>query len=98
MKIVKIKDKEILIANVDGSFHAIANPCTHRGGDLSKGALIDNVVTCPVHGSRFDVITGKSLSGPKTLFFRTKTNDATSLEIRVNGKDILMYQRSDWGI
>ena len=98
MKIVKIKDKEILIANVNGSFYAIANPCTHRGGDLSKGSLEDNIVTCPVHGSRFDVTTGKSLSGPKTLFFRTKTSDATSHEIRVDGKDILMYQRSSWGI
>jgi len=98
MKIVKIKDKEILIVNVNGSFYVIENPCTHRGGDLSKGSLEDNIVTCPVHGSRFDVTTGKSISGPKILFFKAKTGDLTSYELKIDGKDILLYQRSSWGV
>jgi len=98
MKMVKIKDKELLIVNVNGNFYAITNPYTHKGGDLSKGSLVDKVVTCPVHGSKFDVTTGKSLSGPKSGFFRSKTGDATPYEVRVEGKDILIYQRSSWGM
>ena len=98
MKMVRINDGEVLIANVNGSFYAIANPCTHRGGGLSEGSLEGNIVTCPIHGSKFDVTTGKSILGPKTLFFRAKTGDATSYELRVDGGDILLSQQSPWGI
>jgi nitrite reductase/ring-hydroxylating ferredoxin subunit len=98
MKMVKVKDKEILIANVNGSFYAIENPCTHRGGDLSEGTLEGNIVTCPTHGSKFDVTTGKIVLGPKSLFGRAKTGDSTTCELRVDGEDILIHQRSPWGI
>ena len=98
MKMVRINDEEVLIANVNGSFYAIANSCTHRGGGLSEGSLEGSIVTCPIHGSRFDVTTGKSIFGPKTLFSRGKTGDATSYELRVDGEDILLSQQSPWGI
>jgi nitrite reductase/ring-hydroxylating ferredoxin subunit len=35
MKMVKLEDKEILIANVNGNYYAIANRCTYAKGDLS---------------------------------------------------------------
>ena len=98
MKMVKVKDKEVLIANVNGSFYAIANLCIHKGGSLSEGSLEGNIVTCPIHGSRFDVTTGKNILGPKALFSRGEESDAKSHELRVDGKDILVYQRSIWGI
>jgi nitrite reductase/ring-hydroxylating ferredoxin subunit len=98
MKMVRINDGEVLIANVNGSFYAIANPCTHKSGGLSEGSLEGSIVTCPIHGSRFDVTTGKSILGPKTLFFRAKTTDTTSYELRVDGEDILLHQQSPWGI
>jgi 3-phenylpropionate/trans-cinnamate dioxygenase ferredoxin subunit len=89
MKMVKIEEKEILIANVDGKYYAIGNICTHAGGDLSKGILDGNIVTCPKHGSKFDVTTGKAVSGPKVLFLRLKIKDEPSFEVKVKGKDIL---------
>ena len=95
---VKSKDKEILIVNVNESFYAIQNPCTHREGDLSEGSLEGNIVTCPIHGSKFDVTTGKCILGPKSLFARGKKGDATTYELRVDGEDILIHQRSPWGI
>jgi len=61
MKLVKLEEKEILISNVNGNYYAIVNRCTHRGGDLSKGSLDGNIVTCPVHGAKFDVTTGKAI-------------------------------------
>ena len=90
MKTVKLEEKEILIANVDGNYYAIANRCTHRGGDLSKGSLNGNIVTCPVHGAKFDVTTGKVISGPKIAFFRAKTNDEPSFEVKVEGRDVML--------
>jgi 3-phenylpropionate/trans-cinnamate dioxygenase ferredoxin subunit len=98
MKMVKIKDIEILIINIGNNFYAIENCCTHRKGDLSKGSLESHFLTCPVHGSKFDVTTGKNVKGPKLIFFRGNTGDLKSYELRVEGKDIKSYQRSSWGV
>jgi 3-phenylpropionate/trans-cinnamate dioxygenase ferredoxin subunit len=98
MKTVKIKDEEILIVNVDNAFHAVANLCTHKGGDLSKGTLEGKILTCPVHGSKFDVTTGKNVNGPKLFMFRGNTGDLKKYELKVDGTNILVYKRSSWGI
>jgi nitrite reductase/ring-hydroxylating ferredoxin subunit len=90
MKMVKLEDKEVLVANVNGNYYAIANRCTHRGGDLSKGSLEGNIVTCPLHSSKFDVTTGKAVSGPKIAFFRAKTNDEPSFEVKIEGNDVML--------
>jgi 3-phenylpropionate/trans-cinnamate dioxygenase ferredoxin subunit len=90
MKMIRFEEKEILIANVNGNYYAIANRCTHRNGDLSKGSLEGSIVTCPVHGAKFDVTTGKAVSGPKLLFFKAKTNDETSFEVKIEAKDIML--------
>ena len=63
---VTVKDTPVLIANVNGKYFAIGNECTHKGCTLSDGQLEDNNVTCPCHGSTFDVKTGKVVSGPAT--------------------------------
>ena len=94
---VKIKDKEILIANVDGGFYAIANTCTHKGGSLSEGSLEGNIVTYQIHGSKFDVTTGKCIRKPGNIF-KAKIDDATLYELRVDGDDILIFQRGAWDI
>jgi nitrite reductase/ring-hydroxylating ferredoxin subunit len=90
MKMVKLEGKEILIANVNGNYFAIGDICTHAGGDLSKGSLEGNIVTCPKHGSKFDVTTGKVVSGPKILFIHPKINDEAFYEVKVEGKDVLL--------
>ena len=64
MKHVEVDGKELLIANVDGKFYAISDRCGHMNALLSMGNLTGNTVTCPFHGSKFDVTTGKKLSEP----------------------------------
>jgi nitrite reductase/ring-hydroxylating ferredoxin subunit/multimeric flavodoxin WrbA len=54
------KTIEIAIFNLDGTFHAISNSCIHKGGPLSKGLLNGEIVTCPWHGWKYSVKTGKS--------------------------------------
>jgi 3-phenylpropionate/trans-cinnamate dioxygenase ferredoxin subunit len=90
MKAFKLEEKEILIANVNGNYYAIANRCTHKNGDLSKGSLEGNIVTCPVHGARFDVTSGKAVAGPKLAFFRAKTNDELSYQVKIEGTDVIV--------
>jgi 3-phenylpropionate/trans-cinnamate dioxygenase ferredoxin component len=59
MKKVDVDGRELLLARVDGSYYAIDDRCPHMGGDLSKGSLQGSIVTCPKHGSRFDVRDGQ---------------------------------------
>ena len=90
MKMVRLDDKEILIANVNGSYYAIGNRCTHAGGDLSQGSLQNNVVTCPKHGAKFDVTTGKVISPPKVGLFHPKIKDEPSYQVKVENENILI--------
>ena len=75
MKVVKLAEKEVLIANVNDVYYAIGNMCSHMRGDLSKGMLEGNTVTCPKHRAKFDVTTGKVVSGPKIPFMHPKIKD-----------------------
>ena len=85
-----LSGNEILLANVGGSYFAIAGKCTHAGADLSMGKLDGGIVTCPRHGSRFDMRTGKALSGPKIGFLKLKTSDAKTYEVKVMGNDVMV--------
>ena len=55
---------ETAVFNVNGGFCATQNKCTHRQGPLSKGKVDGSTVTCPLHGSQFNVCTGEVLRGP----------------------------------
>jgi nitrite reductase/ring-hydroxylating ferredoxin subunit len=52
------------VFNVDGRLCATQAKCTHSGGPLAEGRLEGATVTCPWHGSQFDVTTGSVLRGP----------------------------------
>ena len=55
---------EIAVANVEGTFYALSDICTHRGCSLSEGKLDGTTLECICHGSRFDVSTGDVVRGP----------------------------------
>jgi len=60
---VRVGDHSVALFNVAGSIYAIDNICPHAGGPLARGALggpDGAVVSCPLHGWRFDVRTGRS--------------------------------------
>ena len=90
MKMFTIGEKEYLVANVDGNFYAIGNRCTHAKGDLSRGSLEGNIVTCPKHKSKFDVTNGKVVSGPKIPLIHPKINDEPSFQVKVEDNTILL--------
>ena len=90
MKSFVIKDKEILIANVDGDFFAIDNRCSHMGGNLSEGTLEDDIIICPRHGSHFNVRNGEAVRGPKILIFKLNTKNLRVYEIEVRENDIMI--------
>lgn len=62
-KLVEIEDKRVSLFNIDGTYYAIDDTCTHQGGPLSEGVVEGEEVTCPWHGARFNVKTGE-VTGP----------------------------------
>jgi nitrite reductase/ring-hydroxylating ferredoxin subunit len=64
MAAFEIGGERVAIANVDGTLFAFSDLCPHRQCSLADGSLADSVVTCPCHGSQFDVRTGERLRGP----------------------------------
>lgn len=59
------------VFNVAGSFCATQAKCPHMQGPLDEGKLDGSTVTCPWHGSQFNVCTGAVLKGPATVPVRT---------------------------
>ncbi|MGI8624724.1 MAG: Rieske 2Fe-2S domain-containing protein [Solirubrobacteraceae bacterium] len=65
MRRVTLDGTAVLLARAQsGRLCAIANTCSHLGGPLDEGARDGDVVTCPWHGSRFDLRSGRVLEGP----------------------------------
>lgn len=61
---VTVGDYDILLANVNGEVYAVENKCSHYKFALTKGALCEHRVRCPLHHACFDVRTGEQIEGP----------------------------------
>jgi nitrite reductase/ring-hydroxylating ferredoxin subunit/uncharacterized membrane protein len=57
----------VLLSRQDDGVKVIADRCSHRGGPLSDGEVSEGCVTCPWHGSRFDLTTGEVRRGPAVV-------------------------------
>ncbi len=82
-KTVEVEGVSLALFNVDGTYFAIANACTHVGGPLGEGSLIGNEVTCPLHGAQFDVTSGKVLGGPAR-------SDVKSFPVSLEGDNVMV--------
>jgi 3-phenylpropionate/trans-cinnamate dioxygenase ferredoxin subunit len=97
LKEVEVKSKQILLARIADKYYAASNRCPHMGGRLAQGKLDGTVITCPLHGSQFDLVdghvirwlrssgvfsaVGKALKGPQPL---------TIYNVKVEGENILI--------
>ena len=74
--------KIICVANVAGVYAAVDNMCSHRGGPLGQGVIVDGKLICPWHGWQYDVTTGipaQNESLPVTVF-----------RLKIEGDDVLV--------
>src|SRR3972149_1513456 len=65
-KSIVVDETPALLLRVGDQFYAIEDVCTHDGQPLTDGPLNGNEITCPRHGARFDVTTGRPLCMPGT--------------------------------
>lgn len=61
----------VALFHFSGAVYAIEDRCPHAGAELSLGELNGTVLTCPRHGSQFDVCNGGRLRGPADTEIRT---------------------------
>jgi 3-phenylpropionate/trans-cinnamate dioxygenase ferredoxin subunit len=97
VKKYQVEDKEVLIAKVEGKYYAAQNKCPHFGGDLSKGKLEGTIVTCPRHGSQFNLTDGsvvRWLKGTGLISSIGKTlkspQKLSTYQIKVDGQGIIV--------
>jgi 3-phenylpropionate/trans-cinnamate dioxygenase ferredoxin component len=83
-KLVEIDGVRVALFNLGGKICAIEDVCTHDGGPLVEGTIVNGCeIMCPRHGARFDICTGQALSFPAFESTNTYT-------VRVEGNDIWM--------
>ncbi|MBX8633947.1 MAG: Rieske (2Fe-2S) protein [Thermoplasmata archaeon] len=76
---VKLEGREFALVRKDGLFYCIDGVCTHEGGPLGEGVLVDGWLECPWHQGHFDYKTGNT--DPETDWvtpvkaYRTRTED-----------------------
>ena len=81
---VDVDGQEILIANIDGTFYATSDTCTHSGASLSEGRLDGHKVVCGWHAAEFDCKTGKLAKFP------AKINDLASYSVTVESGNVFL--------
>ena len=59
-----INNKNYLIAKINNTIYVTSDMCTHEDAELTMGCLDGTKVKCPLHGSFFDLTSGKALNEP----------------------------------
>ena len=71
----------VAVYHFNGKVFAAEDICPHAGARLSEGTLDGTVVTCPLHGSQFDVCSGERLRGPADVGIKTYRVDMESGQV-----------------
>ena len=78
----------ILVAKQGPQLFAIGATCTHYGGPLAKGLMVDCTVRCPWHHARFDLRTGEAIAAPAL-------NDVPCWEVEKRGNRFFVTGKID---
>ena len=87
MKLLHFNGRRLVVARTGNgevtsdAFAVFEDHCSHRGGSLADGCLVDGTVQCPWHGSQFDVKTGRVIAGPAR-------DDIATCEVRIDGGNV----------
>src|SRR5436190_15371798 len=80
--------ERVLVARRGAELFAIGATCTHYGGPLVKGLMVDHTVRCPWHHACFDLRTGEAIAAPAL-------NDTSCWKIQKRGKRFYVTGKTD---
>lgn len=83
-KLFEVQGAKIALFAASGAYYAIDDTCTHSGCPLSQGTVQAESVTCPCHGSMFDLRTGQVLHPPAMTPVRVYRVVVAGQEIKVD--------------
>ncbi|HEY5639753.1 MAG TPA: chlorite dismutase family protein [Dehalococcoidia bacterium] len=63
-KLVYFAGEQVALVRSGGQLYAVGNRCSHANASLADGTVGDGALTCPSHGSAFDLATGEPACGP----------------------------------
>lgn len=78
----------VLLCRVGAEVYAVHDTCTHEDISLSLGVLCDYRLRCPLHGSEFDIRSGKVLDEPAET-------DLATFPVYINGEWVCINGGSD---
>ncbi len=81
MRAFDVRYSRIVLCNVDGTFYALADECTHDSAPISDGRLFKEQLVCRRHGARFNVRDGSVEAPPAIVPLET-------YEVKIEGDDI----------
>ena len=80
---VRIGAYDVAVARHGDEFFAIQDVCSHAEVALSEGEVTDCTIECWMHGSRFDLVTGRPTGLPATV-------PVPVYPVKIDGDDILV--------
>jgi 3-phenylpropionate/trans-cinnamate dioxygenase ferredoxin subunit len=80
---VMIDGIPVAIVRSAGEVYAIQDVCSHANVALSEGEIEDQTIECWLHGSRFDLVTGRPTGLPAT-------QPVPVYPVKIDGDDILV--------
>ncbi|MGE3821760.1 MAG: DUF2231 domain-containing protein [Isosphaeraceae bacterium] len=83
MKLLRIDGRRIVLARTVDGYAAFDDRCTHSGGSLAGGVLVQGTVQCPWHGSQFEVRDGSVKAGPAQAPVGTYRVETAGDEVRL---------------
>jgi len=82
----------VCVVRSNGTVYALRDECTHQSVPLSDGEVADGAIECWLHGSRFDLATGRALSRPATqpvdVYPVRIDNDDVFVRLDASGKSL----------
>jgi 3-phenylpropionate/trans-cinnamate dioxygenase ferredoxin subunit len=80
---VFVGEVPVAIVRSEGEVYAIHDVCSHANVPLSEGEVDDQTIECWLHGSRFDLVTGRPTGLPAT-------QPVPVYPVKIDGDDVLV--------
>jgi nitrite reductase (NADH) small subunit len=62
MRFTRTMARTVIVIRLDGRLHGLEGNCKHMKASLAAGSIEGVIITCPMHGWQYDIVTGECLN------------------------------------